>query len=132
MTDQELEEDEFLPRTVLTVADVEKSIDYYCSKLGFETAWSYREDGEDQLMIAEVYRGGIQLIVQKDSAVQGSQGPVVTAISFYKERQLPHFHEELVERGALIRRAPTPVPWQEGVHQMEVEDLDGNVFLFWG
>ncbi len=128
MTEQESEENEFLVRTVLTVADVEKSVEYYCSKLGFETAWSH---GEDQLMIAEVYRGGIQIILQRDSAIQGSQGPVVTALSFYKEGQLPRFHKELTERGARITRAPVPVPWQAGVHQMEVEDLDGNVFLFW-
>ncbi len=35
-------------------------------------------------------------------------------------------------RGAKITAMPFAVQWQEGINQFDVEDLDGNVLLFWG
>lgn len=69
-------------------------------------------------MIAQVARAGIGLILQHGSVVAGLN---LTAL-----------HSELAQRSARIRKAPFQVPWQAHVHQLELEDLDGNVLIVWG
>ena len=129
MTESPEEEREFLMRPIVEVADVEASVEYYCSKLGFEKVWSH---GDEKLVIAQVQRRGIELILQHGSVVPSSKSPAVIAMSMYAENRLGDLHEELTKRGAVIRKPPFPVIWQHGVYQMEIEDLDGNLLLFWG
>jgi len=129
MTEAADEKPEFLMQPVLSVSDVEASVQYYCSKLGFKTSWRH---GDDKLVIAAVERKGIELILENGTVVPSSQRPVVIAMSMYTLGTLGDLHEELTKRGALVRKAPFQVIWQQGVHQMEVEDLDGNLLLFWG
>ncbi|HKP58638.1 MAG TPA: VOC family protein [Polyangiales bacterium] len=122
------EKPEFWTRPIFSVADVRASCDYYCSKLGFTVAWS--ADSE-QMVIAQVERPGIELILQNGTRIPSSKVPAVLALELHEHVKLDDLHRELEQRGAKIRAAPAPVYWQENTRQMEVEDLDGNLLLFW-
>jgi hypothetical protein len=37
-----------------------------------------------------------------------------------------------VKRGAKVKSPPFAVIWQADTYQLDVEDLDGNVLVFWG
>ena len=130
MSDEVEPRPDFWMRPVLSVANVRESIDYYCNKLGFSLAWSSGD--ESKLWIAEVQRPGVELILQNGTSVQSSSVPSVLALELHTHLSLQRLHDELVARGALVRKAPFAVEWQADVYQMEVEDLDGNVLLFWG
>ena len=122
---------EFFTRPVLAVADVGASIAYYCEKLGFEKAWDWEEEGRPR--IAEVGRRGVEVILEDGtSAVPRSSGPVVLSLTLHDEEALGALRDELRERGAKIVAEPFEVVWAPGVHQLEVEDLDGNQLIFWG
>jgi uncharacterized glyoxalase superfamily protein PhnB len=41
-------------------------------------------------------------------------------------------HRELVAAGATVTRAPFKVHWDPHVYEMNVEDPDGNLLMFWG
>ena len=43
-------------------------------------------------------------------------------------RDVDKLHQELRDKGALIRMPPTDMPW--GLREMHVSDLDGNVLRF--
>jgi catechol 2,3-dioxygenase-like lactoylglutathione lyase family enzyme len=121
---------DFFMRPVLTVADVPASIDYYCAKLGFKVRWSHGPDGV--VRIAEVQRPGLELILQRDTSVPSSAAPAVISATLHDHIKLDALHDQLARAGAIIRKPPFQVSWQAHVHQMEVEDPDGNLLLFWG
>lgn len=58
--------------------------------------------------------------------------PGVIAAELFDHIELDQLHRDFVRRVAKVRAAPFQVSWQAHVHQLEVEDLDGNVLLFWG
>jgi catechol 2,3-dioxygenase-like lactoylglutathione lyase family enzyme len=127
---ESVERPDFFTRPVLSVSDMGASLDYYRDKLGFSVLWTNPQD--DALCIAGLERAGIDLILQHDSGVPSSTRPSVVAAELHAHVKLDHLHDELSRRGAIIRRAPFQVPWQANVHQLEVEDPDGNLLLFWG
>jgi hypothetical protein len=128
MSDEPTKKPDFFTRPVLSVRDVALSVAYYCDKLGFTVAWSHG----DPLAIAEISRPGVELILQNGTSVPSSRVPAVLALSLHDHLNLNDLWQDLAKRGAIIRATPFPVPWQEKVHQLEVEDLDGNLLLFWG
>jgi hypothetical protein len=56
----------------------------------------------------------------------------VVGAELHEQVNLARLHDELRQRGAVIREAPFQVSWQPHMHQMNVEDPDGNLLLFWG
>ena len=121
--------DEFYARPMFRVRDVELSIAYYCRKLGFTSHW---KSGDDRPIIAQVGRNGLDVIVASGAVTPSAGLPSVLSVSLHQPGNLGALHREFVDRGARIVSAPFEVAWQEGTCQFEVEDLDGNVLIFWG
>lgn len=121
--------DEFYARPMFRVRDVELSITYYCRKLGFTTSW---KSGDDNPIIAQVSRNGLDVILASGEVTPSAGLPSVLSLSLHQPGNLEALHREFVDRGARIVSAPFEVDWQEGTYQLEVEDLDGNVLIFWG
>jgi len=121
--------EEFWTRPILCVRDVESSVAYYCEKLGFSKRW---EHGGDRLIIAEVGRSGVDVILDCGSVIRRPATPSVLSLSLHKPETLGELFRELKERGAKIVAPPFAVVWQKDTYEMDVEDLDGNVLVFWG
>jgi catechol 2,3-dioxygenase-like lactoylglutathione lyase family enzyme len=121
-------DEEFWTRPLVRVRDVAASLDYYCDKLGCTRRWVHGEP----LIIAEVERSGLNVILDADSVLPRPPGGSVLTLSLHQPRTLTALHGELVARGARVLSSPAPVPWQDGTHQFTVEDLDGNILVFWG
>ena len=121
--------DEFYARPIFRVRDVERSITYYCQKLGFTSSW---KSGDDRPIIAQVGRNGLDVILASGAVTPSAGLPSVLSMSLHQPGNLRALHRELLDRGARIVSAPFEVDWQEGTYQLEVEDPDGNVLIFWG
>jgi catechol 2,3-dioxygenase-like lactoylglutathione lyase family enzyme len=121
-----MSDDDFYTRPILSVRDVRSSIAYYCDKLGFEKSW---DSGDETLVIAQVGRNGLDIILDAESVIPRAAVPSVLSMSV---SDLEALHKELQDREAKITAAPFAVQWQEGINQFDVEDLDGNVLVFWG
>jgi catechol 2,3-dioxygenase-like lactoylglutathione lyase family enzyme len=121
--------EEFWMRPVLAVRDVEASVAYYADQLGFARAWAHGDDG---WTIAAVERQGLQLILDGGTDLPRLGSPSVLSLTLHAHEGLAALHREFAARGANLRSKPFPVTWQQGTWQFEVEDLDGNVLIFWG
>lgn len=118
--------DKYFIRPVFRVRDVAASISYYCEKLGCTKRWEHGEDGP---IIAEVERGDLSVILDSGSVVPKPAGGSVVTLSV---EDLGQLHRELAGRGARIVKPPFAVVWQANTYQFDVEDLDGNILVFWG
>jgi catechol 2,3-dioxygenase-like lactoylglutathione lyase family enzyme len=118
--------DKYFIRPVFRVRDVAASVAYYCDKLGCRKRWDH---GADRPIIAEVERGDLSVILDSESVVPKPTGPSVLTLSV---ENLGELHRELFWRGAKIARPLFEVIWQKNTCQFDVEDLDGNVLVFWG
>jgi hypothetical protein len=118
--------DKYFVRPVFRVRDVAASIAYYCEKLGCQKRWDHGQDGP---IIAEVERGDLSVILDSGSVLPKPAGNSILTLSI---EALGALHQELVGRGARIVTAPFAVVWQENTFQFDVEDLDGNLLVFWG
>jgi len=121
--------EEFWARPILFVRDVEASIAYYCEKLGFTKRWDH---GGDMLIIAGVGRSGVDVILDCGSVLRRPATPAVLTVSLRNVEALGDLYSELKERGAKIVAPPFAVVWQKDTYEIDVEDLDGNVLVFWG
>ncbi len=119
--------DKYFIRPVFRVRDVAASVAYYCEKLGCTKRWDH--GGADRPIIAEVERGDLSVILDSESVVPKPAGLSVLTLSIDKLLEL---HRELAGRGAKVVRPPFEVVWQKNTLQFEVEDLDGNLLVFWG
>ena len=118
--------DKYFIRPVFRVRDVAASVAYYCEKLGCQKRWDHGVDGP---IIAEVERGDLSVILDSGSVVPKPAGPSVLTLSI---QNLGELHRELAGRGASIVAPPFEVIWQKNTCQFDVEDLDGNLLVFWG
>jgi hypothetical protein len=116
-------------RPVLCVRDLAASLAYYCERLGFEKRWVH---GPDNLIIAGIERGEIELILDAGSVLPRPAAPSVLSLTLHRPETLGDLHRELVGRGAKVVTPPFPVIWQADTYQLDVQDLDGNVLVFWG
>lgn len=96
---------------ILRVEDLQASLDYYTSVLGFKIDWR-----DDYSAGISRDRGGIMLIRQS----QGHPGAYV----WVGVQDVRALHAEFLRSGAKIRHAPQNYPW---ALEMKVEDPDGNV-----
>lgn len=97
---------------ILTVADMQTSIDYYLGKLGFKLDW------RAEVGFASVSRGRCHIFLCEGD--QGHRGAWVW-IGVGDAGQL---FEQYQVSGAKIRHPPTNYEW---AYEMQVEDPDGNV-----
>jgi len=113
---------------VLIVRDIEAAVACYREQLGFEVAGTLGEP----LEMAFVARGGVQIMLQ---GVRGKPTPgpnhtfkrVAWDVLLWVD-EVEKLHEELVSRGARIRRAPHETSY--GHLEIEATDPDGHVICF--
>jgi len=118
-------------RPVFRVRDLAASGAYY-QTLGFTPDWV---EGGDHPAVAQVSRLGVTLMLDKDTYFPkpGSPSVITLTLNDVPERAaLDTLHREFVAAGAHVTRAPFKVHWDPNVYEMNVEDLDGNVLMFWG
>lgn len=100
---------------ILRVSDLARSLDYYNNALGFATDWGH-ESG-----FASVSRQAANILLCEND--QGNPGTWV----YIGVGDVVRLHEELAEKGAIIKLPPTNYPWAMEIH---VADPDGNVIRF--
>lgn len=112
---------------VLCVDSVRRSLEHYKDVLGFEIAWDWSEeesfDGSDEPTFACVCRGDCTLFLCKQG--QGNPGTWI-CLNVASMEALDEIHREYQRSGADIVQPPTDCVW--GMREMEVADLDGNMF----
>ena len=101
---------------ILNVRSFAASIDYYVRKMGFRKKW----DWGSPATFGCVERDGVAIFL-----CEGAQGQPGRWMSVFME-DVDALHEEYKGSGAIIRQAPTNMPW--GTREMNVEDLDGHRF----
>jgi uncharacterized glyoxalase superfamily protein PhnB len=101
---------------ILNVKNFAVSMDYYVNKLGFRKKW----DWGDPPAFGCVMRGKVEIFL-----CEGAQGQSGTWMSIFMD-DVDALHEEYKKSGAIIRLAPTNMPW--GVREMNIEDPDGHRF----
>jgi len=106
-------------RPVLFVASVERAIEFYCSKLGFEEGPRYEEDGI--ALVGEVTREDCVLLLNCQQPEKTGKARMFISLELEPLRRL---RTELEGRGAPIRDG-----WW-GYDTMIVEDPDGNELFF--
>jgi predicted lactoylglutathione lyase len=77
----------------------------------------------------------VTLMLDKDTYFPkpGSPSVITLTLNDVPERAtLDTLHREFVAAGAHVTRAPFKVHWDPNVYEMNVEDPDGNVLMFWG
>ena len=120
------------PRHVFRVSDLRASIAYYCDRLGFTQDWA---EGGDDAAVAQVSRPGVTLILDKSAYWPKAGAPSVISLTLNDVPQRPALdalHREFVAAGANVTKAPFKIHWDPNVSEMNIEDPDGNVLLFWG
>lgn len=108
---------------MLSVADVEASIDFYRSTLGFFLEWA-GADESGRASIANLWRGELSLFLMSRSGF----GPSCVYCHLDDETEVDELHRDLVEAGAEISEVPVHRSW--GLYEMRINDLDGNQFRF--
>ena len=100
---------------ILRVADLDASLGYYTTRLGFARQW--RGDG-----VASVNRDRTAIML-----CQGDQGHAGTWL-WIPVNDVDALYEELEGRGARLRHPPANYPW--GSRECQVMDLDDHVLRF--
>lgn len=103
---------------IFNVGSLRESQRYYREKLGFTVEWDHGDPPDFGAVV-------------RDHAVlflcQGCQGHPGGWIMMFTPN-VDELHRELVERGAIIERPPTNMPWH--LREMLVKDPDGNTMRF--
>ena len=119
-------------RPIVRVSDLAASVAFYCQKLGFTQDWI---EGGDDPAVAQVSRLGVTLILDKQAYWPRAGLPSVISLTLNDVPQRPALdtlHREFVAAGADVTKAPFKVHWDPHVYELNVEDPDGNVLMFWG
>ena len=106
-------------RPVFFVASVERAIDFYTEKLGFEESWRHAEEGI--VLVGEVTRQDCTLILNCQQPGKVGHGRMFISLDGEPLRAL---RSEIEGRGAAVRDG-----WW-GYDTMIVEDPDGNELYF--
>jgi len=110
-------------RYVLAVKDLAKSVDYYKSKLGFETVWT---DGHGWHCLA---RQGFE--VQLGECSDDRSAFELANHSFFAYvfvDDVDDLHEELVYKGVDIGHSLASKPW--GLREFGITTVDGHRIMF--
>ena len=120
---------DWFARAILHVKDVDASLRFYMSLLGFTSPWRYDEEG--RVRVAQVDRQGCALILANNLAPE-KIGKGVMFISLNVEPATPEavvaaldaLRAELEAKGVPVKEGS----W--GYRLLVVDDLDGNQLLF--
>ena len=112
---------------VLCVTDLSKSLRHYETVLGFEISWQWSEgaafDEASKPTFACVARGECSLFLCENG--QGQAGSWI-CLNVCNPTELDQIFEEYQKNAADIVEAPVDCPW--GMREMQVRDIDKNVF----
>ncbi|MBV8073646.1 MAG: VOC family protein [Acidobacteriaceae bacterium] len=120
---------DWFARPVLHVKDVDASLRFYQSVLGFTSSWRYDEEGRAR--VAQVDRQGCALILANNLA-QEKIGRAVTFISLNADPATPEnavaaldaLRAELEAKGVPVKESSC------GYRLLVVDDVDGNQLFF--
>ena len=106
-------------RPVLFVADLDRSVDFYLTQLGFRQAWRYEEEGKAR--VAQVDRQGCELILSSQWPDKVGKGLMFISLDL---GVLDALRAELEGRGVSVKDGN----W--GYRLMVIADPDGNELYF--
>ena len=106
-------------RPVFFVENVERSIEFYTSKLGFSKGSSYEEEGK--ILVGQVNRDDCEIILNCQQPQKTGRGRIFISIDI---AALLTLRAEFENRGAPIKDG-----WW-GYDTMIIEDPDGNELFF--
>jgi catechol 2,3-dioxygenase-like lactoylglutathione lyase family enzyme len=106
-------------RPVLFVASVERAVEFYTGRLGFEAGFQYQEEGHT--LVGEVAREDCTLLLSCQEPQRNGHGRMFISLDPEPFRRLK---SEFEERGA-----PVKAGWW-GYELMVVADPDGNELFF--
>ena len=121
---------DWFARPVLHVRDVEASLRFYMTQLGFTSPWRYEEDGRVQ--VAQVDREGCAIILADTWPEKVGKGLIFISLNVEREAMereamvaaLDGLRAEFESRGAPVREGE----W--GYRLVVVDDPDGNQLFF--
>jgi catechol 2,3-dioxygenase-like lactoylglutathione lyase family enzyme len=119
---------DWFARPVLHVRDVEASLDFYISRLGFASPWRYDEGGRTH--VAQVDRQGCALILADTWPEKIGKGLMFVSLNVEPATReaaiaaVDALRAELEARGVPVREGS----W--GYRVLVIDDLDGNQLLF--
>ncbi|HET7347507.1 MAG TPA: VOC family protein [Acidobacteriaceae bacterium] len=116
---------DWFARPVLHVRDVEASLRFYITQLGFTSPWRYEEDG--RVRVAQVDREGCAIILADTWPEKIGKGLIFISLNLEREAMvtaLDALRAEFESRGAAVREGS----W--GYRLVVVDDLDGNQLFF--
>ena len=103
---------------VLRVADAERSVGFYCGRLGFRQDW-WHQAGPEEPATVSVSRGGASLHLTERTDVGPGGQVCVWTIELATLFTEWGSHEDVV-----LEHGPTPMPW--GLTEIAFRDPDGN------
>lgn len=106
-------------RAVVPVADVERSVEFYVTRLGYGEDWRHAE--ADQALVAQVSRQGCELLLSCQWPDRNGTGVLFISLD---DDEIDAVRAEFDRRGAAVRDDH----W--GYRLMVVDDPDGNQLLF--
>ena len=115
-------------RPILQVKDVEASLHFYVSRLGFTSPWRYDEDGRAH--IAQVERQGCALILADTWPEKTGKGLIFISLNVEppghgaEVAALDELRTELESKGVQVREGS----W--GYRLLVIDDPDGNQLFF--
>ena len=119
---------DWFARPVLHVTDVEASLRFYVSRLGFTNPWRYEQDGRAR--VAQVERQGCALILADTWPEKIGKGLMFISLNVQPETReaaivaLDALRAELEARGVAVKEG-----WW-GYRLLVVDDPDGNQLFF--
>jgi len=116
---------DWFARPVLHVRDVEASLRFYTTQLGFTSPWRYEEDG--RVEVAQVDREGCAIILAATWPEKIGKGLIFISLNLEREAMgaaLDALRAEFESRGAAVREGS----W--GYRLVVVDDPDGNQLFF--
>ena len=103
---------------VLRVDDAERSVRFYCGRLGFRQDW-WHQAGPDEPATVSVSRGGANLLLTERTDL-GRNGQVC----LWTIELATLFGDWSNLEDVVLEHGPTPMPW--GLTEMAFRDPDGN------
>jgi catechol 2,3-dioxygenase-like lactoylglutathione lyase family enzyme len=111
---------EWFSRPVLSVADVDRALDFYVTRLGFEQSWRYEEQGK--AFVAQAERQGCALIFSSQWPEKAGKG--LNFVSLGDDAAVDALRAELESKGVEVKDG-----WW-GYRLLVVRDPDGNELYF--
>jgi uncharacterized glyoxalase superfamily protein PhnB len=106
---------------ILNVKNVATSLDYYCTKLGFEKDFSW-PDGQPSPSFVQVSRGHFSVMLAQQE--QGGPG-MWMFLDLASLEDLAALYQEYQANAVKIIEPPTDKPWD--MREMRIEDVDGHI-----